>query len=623
MLTYAMDTPPPETLILISGDRDFAYAVSTLRLRQYHVVLLAPSITHASLKAHASAFIDWNCEILGKNLGSSSDAIQGSIETMQDPQRKPVPVPDPADAQFPSSTFSHWSQLTPGVDVVARTTIEERRQYERSSAEEQARAGFPKESAPAQTFAPQTTNILSSVRNPAAAATVRAWHKDSPTHNATKSDPFPKYLPSEAQGHSHGWTQVNAGFRRGPPTIYPVESLVQNSHASVSLSSPNSAFTGETSRHQPETVSSVVAPTAVKTFHFTSPSSFVRHPAVPNIPVTSSLPGETPLPGSSISSHWQSTRADTKEGKTALNSPSTWTHSAVPPNTSEPFPHLQFGQSQDSPKPTSGGVKLGCSSAADEILDVPLSSVRERQTSTTQHEQVGRRSTPVQIKLEETTSPKSSSAAASPPAKSSDILTPPPPVAKFASNPSQNSDETRPIVKFAALVECLKKEQTNGNVSALRSKVGTSLYEHDKLVYQRAGVTTFREYAALAEAAGVVKMGGQGGSAWIALHADLQMEQIPSLSSHSSGPSTMLLRRSPPEFALLVDLLKQEHLKGNPRASRSTISIALIQQDSLIYKRAGVTRFSHYTAIAEKSGIIQMGGKEGDAWISLHPDWRD
>ncbi|KZT11510.1 uncharacterized protein LAESUDRAFT_642683, partial [Laetiporus sulphureus 93-53] len=59
MLTYAIDTPPPATVIIITGDRDFVYAVSVLRLRRYRVVLIAPSLGHNGLKLQASAVLDW------------------------------------------------------------------------------------------------------------------------------------------------------------------------------------------------------------------------------------------------------------------------------------------------------------------------------------------------------------------------------------------------------------------------------------------------------------------------------------------------------------------------------------------------------------------------------------
>ena len=63
MLAYAIDNPAPATIILISGDRDFAYAFSILRLRQYQVVLVAPSNAHTSLTSRASVCMEWASEV--------------------------------------------------------------------------------------------------------------------------------------------------------------------------------------------------------------------------------------------------------------------------------------------------------------------------------------------------------------------------------------------------------------------------------------------------------------------------------------------------------------------------------------------------------------------------------
>jgi len=64
MLAYAIDNPPQCTIILISGDRDFAYALSVLQLRRYRVVLVALSNAHASLTSQASLTFDWNRDII-------------------------------------------------------------------------------------------------------------------------------------------------------------------------------------------------------------------------------------------------------------------------------------------------------------------------------------------------------------------------------------------------------------------------------------------------------------------------------------------------------------------------------------------------------------------------------
>ncbi|KJA27414.1 hypothetical protein HYPSUDRAFT_198186 [Hypholoma sublateritium FD-334 SS-4] len=66
MLAYAIDNPAPSTIILITGDRDFAYAMSILRLRQYQVILATLPNAHSSLIAQASKCIDWYSEVLNQ-----------------------------------------------------------------------------------------------------------------------------------------------------------------------------------------------------------------------------------------------------------------------------------------------------------------------------------------------------------------------------------------------------------------------------------------------------------------------------------------------------------------------------------------------------------------------------
>ena len=64
MLAYAIDNPAPATIVLISGDRDFAYALSILKFRRYRIVLITLSNAHQSLRAQAAISFDWVSEIL-------------------------------------------------------------------------------------------------------------------------------------------------------------------------------------------------------------------------------------------------------------------------------------------------------------------------------------------------------------------------------------------------------------------------------------------------------------------------------------------------------------------------------------------------------------------------------
>jgi hypothetical protein len=71
MLAFAIDHPPPATIVLISGDRDFVYALSVLRNRRYTVVLIVPNNgAPIILKSQANAILEWRYDVLnqGKSL---------------------------------------------------------------------------------------------------------------------------------------------------------------------------------------------------------------------------------------------------------------------------------------------------------------------------------------------------------------------------------------------------------------------------------------------------------------------------------------------------------------------------------------------------------------------------
>ncbi|KZT65465.1 DUF537-domain-containing protein [Daedalea quercina L-15889] len=107
MMAYAIDTQAPATIILISGDRDFVYAVSVLCLRQYRLIVLAPHAAHASLKAQASVVFHWPADVMPDE--QSSDGVKSRSGIMPDRSRS-VPLPlaterptDPAPASPPLS----------------------------------------------------------------------------------------------------------------------------------------------------------------------------------------------------------------------------------------------------------------------------------------------------------------------------------------------------------------------------------------------------------------------------------------------------------------------------------------------------------------------------------------
>ncbi|KAI6111500.1 hypothetical protein EDD17DRAFT_1469751 [Pisolithus thermaeus] len=77
------------------------------------------------------------------------------------------------------------------------------------------------------------------------------------------------------------------------------------------------------------------------------------------------------------------------------------------------------------------------------------------------------------------------------------------------------------------------------------------------------------------------------------------------------------------QFLPLIRQLVADRHKGILRPSRSDVAMALMQVDKNIYQHVGVTKFKHYATLAQRAGLVVLGGVEGDAWIALHPDWLD
>ena len=97
-MAFINDNPPPATVILISGDRDFAYLLSTVRWRKHNVVLISnSSMTHKSLAVQASVAYDWKSDILNARPPSSKPLLfrsqtllsAAALTTLQESENQP------------------------------------------------------------------------------------------------------------------------------------------------------------------------------------------------------------------------------------------------------------------------------------------------------------------------------------------------------------------------------------------------------------------------------------------------------------------------------------------------------------------------------------------------------
>ncbi|KAF7304722.1 NYN domain-containing protein [Mycena kentingensis (nom. inval.)] len=104
MLTWAIDHPRA-TFFIITGDTDFAYAISTLRLRKYEIVVVSLS-TNSSLKSQASVWLEWNRNVMGYPPGTPSSSSSSSTTTS-------TPTTRPANLQIHTLHKTEHPQPSP------------------------------------------------------------------------------------------------------------------------------------------------------------------------------------------------------------------------------------------------------------------------------------------------------------------------------------------------------------------------------------------------------------------------------------------------------------------------------------------------------------------------------
>ena len=94
IIAHTWDHPAPHTIVIISGDRDLAYMIGTLRMRKYEVILISPNGTHTGFANQASVNLDW-----------IADGHRRDVDDTRDGQPPSSPHPPSTPHQFPSPSF--------------------------------------------------------------------------------------------------------------------------------------------------------------------------------------------------------------------------------------------------------------------------------------------------------------------------------------------------------------------------------------------------------------------------------------------------------------------------------------------------------------------------------------
>lgn len=179
----------------------------------------------------------------------------------------------------------------------------------------------------------------------------------------------------------------------------------------------------------------------------------------------------------------------------------------------------------------------------------------------------------------------------------------------IASTSTTNNSTRQIPTQFVPLIEQLKIYRQKGSTTVLRATMGSKfrdIYDNNKY----PTINNFASYAALAEEAGLVELGGaqSGGREWIALKKE----------SSSTYSSTILPGiQIEPKFLPLVNVLDELHRAGHVTVLRSTIGHEFIS----VYKTyPSIINFAAYVHQAELAELVVLGGKGsgGREWIALN-----
>lgn len=114
MIFYALERPLTTTIILISGDRDYSYAISSLQNRGYPVKLLASAgCLHSNLPLIADV-LDWNTVL--ELPARKAEVVDVGVSTINPPIEEPALKaidPDPEKLEQPAEEWEEEEDDNP------------------------------------------------------------------------------------------------------------------------------------------------------------------------------------------------------------------------------------------------------------------------------------------------------------------------------------------------------------------------------------------------------------------------------------------------------------------------------------------------------------------------------
>ncbi|KAI4518292.1 hypothetical protein K525DRAFT_208883 [Schizophyllum commune Loenen D] len=173
--------------------------------------------------------------------------------------------------------------------------------------------------------------------------------------------------------------------------------------------------------------------------------------------------------------------------------------------------------------------------------------------------------------------------------------------------------------QFSSLLEVLRERSSMGLAGLSESSLVRSVVDKDPWALRKAGVLCASEYIRLAKEAGIVEANGSGKVRLAAAYGVDDIDTGKRLKDPASTPQLRSTDIAPygHVFSPLIDALLYYKNAGYPRPTRSEVNVRMLAIDPQLYRRVGMTRFKDYSVAAYNAGIVKLGGVDGDTWIAL------
>ena len=462
MLAYAIDTPAPSTIVLVSGDRDFAYALSILNLRRYRTVLVTLPNAHTSLTFQASICFDWFKDIVNPPgpfyLRNRSNGRQ--LFQHDEPGSSSIPAPD--NNGYEASNFAPQDEP---VDIMQYLGHRKRRQSSFSQSPSpylgRSRQAEVQPCQSSNVVQPSTTNVSYSRRQTMLPNTPMHFAGPHATVSSTSGSTITGNAKCSLAGATGGKDMGDdeEATKELPPVLEEASSC------------PNELREGPGLTIKSES-SSQMQLADNPTVEGLNPSP---HPCTLPVSGIESMPAfETTLPRPSS----PVTELDLDAlGLVAPAISDAEIRQIMPSSSIAPFPSTSVDGMEAGPAQVPESYSPGSIFSAPSLRS-NIANMMENEATLNDQPSV---STPS--------------------------------VKNSAPTPEDQPLDSIPVI-FCPLFHSLELHHRKGHSQPLRSVVGAELAKEENL-YQRAGVRSFKEYIALAEKRGIVTCGGYGGYAWV------------------------------------------------------------------------------------------------------------